>query len=291
MAPIVGFSSKTCGLSLVTASTVADDEGYCWHPLVFVGQFTHPQLGSFEVTDRHAAEYIASFEAGVPGPGGIPIDEIGDHSPNANGAFGWVERVRAGTTEYAGKVWQAVLGGIRWTPLGTRDVTDQLFKYVSARFFVDDSENYYGRPNCITAAALCTRPLFWWQPELSTFAAAEGVSLNELRQRRQDRAERWGVSVRDDGRLTPAAAYREHAPNPQDYADPVNLKYPLRPESARAITAAHFAQSYGRYDEKSRRVVYTRIVRALRAAGIRHQPNPSLDPLLPPDLRAWVGAG
>ena len=25
MAPIVGFSSKTCGLSLVTASTVADD--------------------------------------------------------------------------------------------------------------------------------------------------------------------------------------------------------------------------------------------------------------------------
>ena len=291
MEPIFGFDTSTSGYSVVSAAIDPGDEGLCWHPLVLEGQHNHPVFGPFEITERHSSEYLAAFAEGVPGPGGIPIDERGDHGLNAGGAFGWIEKMRRGVVSAGGRTWQATIGGISWTPMGKQLVEDRTYKFLSPHWYVDSPSNVYGRPNVIFAAALCTRPFFWQQPELTAFAAAQSISLDELRSMRDERAAKWGIVIRPDGRLTPAAHYREHASRPQDYADPVNLKYPLQPVEHRVVAAAHFAQSFDRYPEDSRRVVYSRIVRSLKQAGMKHRPNPSLDPLLPPDLRAWAQAG
>ena len=278
--PIIGYGNQGY-LSCVRASLLAEDDGYCWHDGMFEGTFDHPQQGQFTIRASNIDGYQASFLAGIPGSGGIPIDEIGDHSPDPTGAFGWIEQLRRLPSKLA--------TGIRWTSKGAAVLQDGIFKYISLVFSVDNpNNNPYHEPNVIVSAALTNRPLFWQQGAIQ-YAAATELSRDHLRQMRDQRAAQFGIEVRKDGRLTPSAQYRELAPRPADYADPVNLKYPLFPEVARLQQAIYFGQSYPHYtDERSRKVVYTRIVRALRLSGQKPPPNPMLDRLLPPDLRAWV---
>lgn len=284
----MAFDGKGYGTSVVTASMDADADGRCWHPLVYIGVAEQPSLGQFEVTTRHANDYLASFSAGIPGAGGIPIDEIADHSTNPTGAFGWGTSLDVRQYDVRGKMCDAVAAGIEWTELGLSVLSKKLYKFVSARFTLDKQGDVYGVPNCIKAGALCTRPVFWWQPEIE-FVASQEISREELRDRREARSQKWGIEVRGDGRLTPAAAYRAFAPQPDDYADPVNLKFPLTAPEKLREAEIFISQSHQKYSEAGLRVVYTRIVRATVTAGLRHLPNPKLDALLPPDLRARVG--
>jgi len=290
MLPILAVDGHGNGVSMVTASIKPAKDGLCWHPLVYVGQFQQVGVGPFEITASEAQEYMDVFKRGIPGPAGIPVDEVSDHSLNIGGAFGWGRALKETLHKVQGRTMDAVSAGIEWTELGADVLRKGLYKYVSARFLHNSRDNLYGVPNVIKAGALCTRPLFWWQPEIE-FVAAQELSLDELRAQREARSKRWGIEVREDGRLTAAAAYRAACPSPEDYGDPVNLKYPLKPEANLRNAPARFAQNADRYQPKGRAVVYTRIVRALKRAGIRHAPDPALDKLLPPDLRAWVGAG
>ena len=284
----MSFDGKGGGASVVAASLDADASGLCWHPLVYIGVAEQPLLGQFEVTPRHADEYLASFTSGVPGVGGIPIDELGDHSINRDGAFGWGTKLEVRNYQVQGKMRRAVAAGIEWTKLGAQVLGDRIYKYVSARFTLDKTDCVYGTPNLIMAGALCTRPVFWWQPEVE-FVAAQTLGLDELRARRDARAAQWGIEVRGDGRLTPAAVYRAFAPKPEDYADPVNLKFPLSDPERLRMAPIFFSQSHDKYSPAAQRVGYTRIVRQMQSAGLRHLPNPQLDKLLPPDLRVRVG--
>jgi hypothetical protein len=275
--PIIGYGNQGY-VSCIRASLTPEDDGYCWHDGMFEGTFEHPVQGQFTIGPRNIDGYQASFLAGRPGPGGIPIDEIGDHTPDPTGAFGWIEQLR--------RLPSKLMAGIKWTSKGSQVLQDGIFKYISLVFSVDNPNNPYREPNVIVSAALTNRPLFWQQGAIQ-YAAATELSRETLRQMREQRAARWGIEVREDGRLTPAADYREDAPKPGHYADPVNLKYPLMPEARRKLSFEYFCQSYPHYqEERSRRVVYTRIVRALRMAGMQVPSNPTLDHLLPPDLRA-----
>lgn len=287
MEALMSFDGKGGGVSAVTASLDADAGGRCWHPLVYIGIAEQPALGQFEVTDRHANEYLASFSDGIPGSGGIPIDELGDHSINKDGAFGWATQLEVREYRDKGKVRRAVAAGIEWTKLGKQVLSERIYKYVSARFTLDKVGDVYQRGSVIKAGALCTRPVFWWQPEIE-FVAAQTLGLDELRTRRDARAAQWGIEVRGDGRLTPTASYRAFAPNPEDYADPVNLKFPLTEPEKLRMAPIFFSQSKDKYSLQAQRVVYTRIVRQVLDAGLRHLPNPQLDKLLPPDLQVRV---
>jgi hypothetical protein len=288
MEALMSFDGKGGGSSVVTASLEAGPDGLCWHPLVYLGVAEQPLLGQFEVTSRHADEYLASFSAGIPGAGGIPIDELGDHSINRDGAFGWGTKLEVREYKVQGKTRRAVSAGIEWTKLGVQVLSERIYKYVSARFTLDKQGDVYQVPNVIKAGALCTRPVFWWQPQVE-FVAAHSLSQDELRARRDARSAQWGIEVRGDGRLTPSASYRAFAAKPEDYADPVNLKFPLTDPERLKMAPIFFSQSHSRYSESGKRVVYTRIVRQMQEAGLRHLPNPQLDKLLPPDLRARVG--
>ena len=66
-------------------------DGLFWHPLIPLGKFTHQQYGEFETTAADAAEMIANFNSGLPGPKGIPIDQNAEHLTRGDGAYGWVK--------------------------------------------------------------------------------------------------------------------------------------------------------------------------------------------------------
>jgi hypothetical protein len=277
--PIIGYGNQGY-MSVVRASLLPEDDGYCWHECLYEGTWEHPQQGVFSLGPSNMDGYQASFLAGLPGPGGIPIDERGDHTPDPTGAYGWIEQLR----RLPGKL----ATGIKWTSKGAQVLQDGIFKYISLVFSVDNPNNPYHQPNVIVSAALTNRPLFWQQDAIQ-YAAAQEISMDRLRGMREARSRQWGIEVRPDGRLTTASMYAAEAPNPNDYGDPVNLKYPLKPDARLRAAVGYFGASYGYYkQERSQKVVYSRIVRALKAAGIKHEPNPTLDHLLPPDLRAHV---
>lgn len=279
--PVIGFRNRHEGTAFVTASLVPGERGLCWHPGIFKGTWDHPLLGQFSLEERNITGYLDAFARGVPGPAGIPIDEIGDHTLDPTGAFGCVKSL-----ERDGDIIQT---GIKWSAKGQKAIEDELFFYTSMSFSVDRAtEDSHWEPNAIISGAMTTRPL-WPQQGVLQYHAATLLSREALHQMRDQRAQHFGIEVRPDGRLTAAAQYRDEAPRPVDYADPVNFKYPLMPEIRRLQSLAYFAQSFPHYkEERSRRVVYTRIVRSLRMAGHKPPPNPTLDELLPPDLRVWV---
>lgn len=153
-------------ISMVEATT-SRDGGTVWHELVPMGDFDHPEYGEFNITEETIAEMIERFNSGAPVAGGIPIDEKGDHSMRAEGAYGWIRSLEARDNS----LW----GEIQWTPDGVEAVDSKRFKYISPRFFV-------GETNFIKAAALCTRPFFNQQPELQV-AASEYIEVeNQPRQ-------------------------------------------------------------------------------------------------------------
>lgn len=144
-------------------------DGLFWHPLIPLGKFTHQQYGEFETTAADAAEMIANFNSGLPGPKGIPIDQNAEHLTRGDGAYGWVKslEIRENT------LW----GGIEWTTDGVAAVASNRLPYVSP-YWVTSTQPHptYNARNLIIAVALCTRPFFFSQPELHV-AASEFVQV------------------------------------------------------------------------------------------------------------------
>ena len=94
--------------------------------------------------------------------------------------------------------------------------------------------------------------------------------LKELEREREERARRYGIEIRKDGFLRPPRRfYEEGARSEEDYADPVNWRYPLHtPENVRAALAywSRFRTYYKR--QESRDVIFKRIVMAAVKYGI-----------------------
>ena len=92
----------------------------------------------------------------------------------------------------------------------------------------------------------------------------------ELEKAREERSRRYGIEVRPDGHLRPPRRfYEEGARGEDDYADPVNWRYPIHtPENVRAALAywPRFRTYYRR--QESRDVIFRRLVRAALRYGI-----------------------
>ncbi len=95
--------------------------------------------------------------------------------------------------------------------------------------------------------------------------------VRRLEEERSERSRKYGIEVRPDGHLTPPRRfYEEGARTEEDYADPVNWRYPIhRPENVRAALAywARFRTYYKR--QESRNAIFERIVRAAIKFGLK----------------------
>lgn len=136
-----------------------DAQGFVrsWIQLLPEGKFEHPQYGDLTFTPRVLSEIIANFEAGVRG---IELALDYDHrAPTAGDtrAPGWIERLALGEKiNKASGLWAYV----RWTRIGLADVRDQIYRYISAEYRPEYTDEMSGQTyhNVLIGATLTNRP-------------------------------------------------------------------------------------------------------------------------------------
>ena len=289
--------------SLVQASAEPEANGLVYRRVFPFGEYHIPATGKrVKITMADALQAAENFRKKLPGPEGIPIDQRADHSTNPEGAYGWLRDVQARA--------DGCYAGIAYTPQGRAKVESKEFTYLSPEFYLGDLGGYPYQDRMpvqgtvITRVAMCSSPLFKGQDPLA-LQASELVQWGgsdtshpnqhteeDLHKAQEARQSRWHIQILegDATNLTPPKAYRAAAPSQEDYADPVNYKYPMEPEARLRAAAAYFSKDKDAYDEASQRIIWVRIVRAEKHAGIEHAPNP-LDKLLPAGLKPAAAGG
>ncbi len=127
------------------------------------------------------------------------------------------------------------------------------------------------------------------ETELSKRVPDPSASTEEKRQRQRERASQYKIEPLDGKgeRLTFPAAYPK---NEKEYADPVNLMFPLVPDGRAKNARARYKQFaddiYSR--TQSKKIVHTRIVERLLAIGASPSYNEEdpLDKLLPEPVKS-----
>jgi len=113
------------------------------------------------------------------------------------------------------------------------------------------------------------------------------ASNEEKRKAQSDRSEKWGIEALE-GKGENLSFPSDFPTDENDYGDPVNLKFPTEPKERAANARVRFKQFADTYEEeKSKKVVHERIVRAELKHGIEpsFDEDDPLDQLLPQDLK------
>jgi hypothetical protein len=113
------------------------------------------------------------------------------------------------------------------------------------------------------------------------------ASTEEKRDAQKARSKKWGIEALEG--KGEALTFPSGGPErEEDFADPVNLKYPVYTEANAANARVRFKQNADVYEqEKSKAIVHERIVRAEMKFAIEpsFDPDDPLDALLPGDLK------
>lgn len=116
-------------------------------------------------------------------------------------------------------------------------------------------------------------------------APKDTMSEEELKGLQKNRSEDYGIEVLDSASLTFPKGYPD---NLEDYADPVNLKYPIESKEHANDAHAKFKQSADEYKkDESKSAIYNRIVARQIAQGSKpgFDPKDKLDALLSQTLK------
>ena len=126
-----------------------------------------------------------------------------------------------------------------------------------------------------------------WEGIIKEFREEKG-RIEQLRKEQLKRAEKYGIQPKEGGHLTKPSEYAD-IPEEQ-FADPVNYKYPIDREHVRAALI-YFNQPENRraggYTHEEAVKIMTRIIKAALEAGIevRYQPDDPVYRDLPRDLK------
>jgi len=105
----------------------------------------------------------------------------------------------------------------------------------------------------------------------------------------RERAKKYGYDPAPNAHLTKPAEYA-HIPESQ-FADPVGYNYPIDKEHVLAAIR-YFLKPKNRnvYDPKAQKIIYERILRAMKKYGHKHRfdPDNPLDWLMPQSLKRWM---
>ncbi len=179
-----------------------------WVQLLPEGRFDHPKFGKIDLSRRVLDEIKANFDKGVR-RAEIALDYDHRAADGDSRAAGWIEALeyRAANGETPAGLW----GKVRWTPIGLKDVQDQIYRYLSAEYRPQYTDNVTGRKyrNVLVGLALTNRPFM---------NHMEAIRLAELAARGRTRMlfERPGHYTRKD---------REKIPD-EDFAGP-NRTFPI----------------------------------------------------------------
>lgn len=107
--------------------------------------------------------------------------------------------------------------------------------------------------------------------------AQEG-EREKLHEAAEARSKKYGIAVKKDGHLTPPEGFPQ---NEEDYGDPVNYKYPLKPKDRCQNALSRWSQFREEYTQPERNIIYERIVKSTLGYNIAVKYNPDL-----PEARA-----
>lgn len=246
------------------------------------GKFNHPEYGVFEITAPMLSEMASNFSKNI-----LQVDPAFDYfHENAKVAAGWPRAFEL--RENGTQLWAT---NIEWTPQGQERVASKELRYFSPEFkFVwTHPETGQKFSNVIFGGGLTNRPFIRGMEPLISLSEVETMLLADGAQLKKDlqaRSKHYGIEITADAHLTPPAGSPE---NPDDYADPVNFKYPIGDKAHAANAHARFKQAASVYKSKgSKAKVFERIVRKELALGVKpsFNPNDALDAMLPEDLKS-----
>lgn len=131
------------------AIELAEGARRTWVTITRVGSFTDPRYGRFEITHAMLSQMVRNFDAGVAGQD-IFIDV--DHKPG-DGAAAKVLSLRVDNGRLRAQV--------EWTDYGTTAVRSRGFRYLSAEFHENFTDNEAGKAHgCVLlGAGLTIRPV------------------------------------------------------------------------------------------------------------------------------------
>lgn len=120
---------------------------------------------------------------------------------------------------------------------------------------------------------------------------SDSMSKDELKKSLEGRSDKFDIEMRDDAALTFPAGFPAGL---DDYADPVNLKFPIDTVERTKNSKVRFKQLASSYkEEESKAVIHERIVRRELKLGMTpgFDPEDPLDQLLPNDLKEELEKG
>lgn len=153
----------------------ADGFHRSWIMLLPEGRYEHPEYGQLDFSRRVLSEIKTNFDRGVRG---IEIALDYDHrAPQSNDtrAPGWIERVELGETiNRPAGLWAYV----RWTSIGLADVREQIYRYISAEYRPDYTNDMTGETyrNVLVGCTLTNRPFMKVMPAIE-LSERQAVSL------------------------------------------------------------------------------------------------------------------
>jgi hypothetical protein len=167
--------------------------------------------------------------------------------------------VGSGTREHDGKTYRVIYG----KPKGEKDAgsVEQAYRYPVENWSEDQARNHCQEHDGTFEPA--TKEEGDRANENQSEEEGEREELHEAAKRRE---EKYGIKFREgEGHLTPPEGYPT---NEDDYADPVNYKYPLVPEDRCKNALARWSAFREEYEQSERNVIYERIVRRALQYGI-----------------------
>jgi hypothetical protein len=134
-----------------------------WHPIAMAGTWKHPRHGDVKITHADLMALANNFDNKILGQD-VPVDEGEGHEVSKDGAYGWLEQVKV--------VGDELVGLIQWTDLGVDAVSNERYRYVSPRLYVDgrtkiDTATGKKLENVLASVSLTNHPIFSGQPKLT----------------------------------------------------------------------------------------------------------------------------
>jgi hypothetical protein len=141
----------------------------------------------------------------------------------------------------------------------------------------------------ISSALEVAESLDEWRMTGAFSWSLEKSRSDELERKLREREKKYGYQAAPNAHLTKPAEYA-HIPESQ-FADPVGYNYPVDKEHVLAAIR-YFLKPKNRnvYDPKAQKVIYERILRAMKKFGHKHRfdPDNPLDWLMPSSLKRWM---
>jgi len=258
-----------------------------WVPILKTGYVPSKEK---EFTDEDLQNILKAFADKTMGEN-IETPIVLTHLGNE--AVGWIKDLKLENGYIYAK--------IEWNEEGKKIIEKKSYRYLSPEIIHNvEGQNKNVYPSVLFRVALTNTPALDLPPldrEVNDFLIPYGsytyFSYTEeekakLVKEQEKRVKKYGIQPKSGGQYVPPKEYAEAgATSPEDYADPVNYKYPINTAEFARAALNYFSKpaNHNIYSPEERDIIWERIVRACVKFDISVAYNQSYHKNLPENLK------